>query len=238
MIYINHEKKAIFIHIPKTGGSYIGPTLAKYYGFKCYLHLIAFRRPDHDALCNTAEYSNTTPLTGVTTYDNSFFNKKIGILEYCSTSDYFNERMNMDEDKWSTYTKFCFIRNPYSRAVSGWRHFNTIFQKHISLYDYLHQTAVSNIEYGHIFMNQKTHIQKKDGQCGVTIIGRFEHLEEDFREILHSIGFDIMVHRPLRINVSNHSGSDDIELEIRTIQKINKLFKEDFDTFHYQMIHL
>ena len=236
MIYINHEKKAIFIHIPKTGGSYIGPTLAKHYGFTSYLNLIAFRRPDHDELCKTDSYSTT--LTGITTYDHSLFNKTIGLLEYCSTSEYFNEKMNMDPDKWKSYTKFCFIRNPYSRVVSGWRHFNAILYKNMPLYEYLHDTNISDIEYGHIYMSQKKHIQNQDGHCGVDIIGRFEHLEEDLREILNTLGFDRIVHKVRKVNVSNHSGSDDVHMDIRTIQIVNKLFKDDFDTFHYQMINL
>ena len=32
MCSINHDKKAIFIHIPKTGGSYIAEILQKNYG--------------------------------------------------------------------------------------------------------------------------------------------------------------------------------------------------------------
>lgn len=234
MIYINHTKKAIFIHIPKTGGSYIGPTLAKYYGFTSYLKLIAFRRPDHDDVCRTADFPCI--LTGNHLYDNSLFNRSIGILEYCSTSDYFNSKMNMDAEKWATYTKFCFIRNPYSRFVSGWRHFNKILNKNKSMYDYSINTNVSDIEYGHIFMSQKKHIQTKDGQCGVNIIGRFEHLEDDLREILGLLGFKQILHQVHKVNVSNNTGTDDVTLEIRTIRKVNELFRDDFDAFHYLLI--
>jgi hypothetical protein len=40
MIYINHAKRDIFIHIPKTCGSHIGPILVKYYGFTNYINVL------------------------------------------------------------------------------------------------------------------------------------------------------------------------------------------------------
>lgn len=196
MIYINHYKKSIFIHIPKTGGSYIGPTLEKYYGFTSYLNLIAYRRPDHDIICKTNYFRKV--LTGTTLYDNSFFNKLIGLLIYVKTSNHFNKIMNMDEEKWNTYTKFCFIRNPYSRVMSGWKHFNTIYKRDIDLFTYLNNpnilNTISDIEYGHVFMSQKRQIQEMNGLCGVNIIGRFEHLENDLRIILNQLGFKNIIH--------------------------------------------
>jgi hypothetical protein len=235
MIYINHEKKAIFIHIPKTGGSYIGPTLVKYYGFISYLPLIVLRRPDHDNVCKTHFFRRI--ITGIRTYDTSFFNKYTGLLLYCKTSDYLNQKMNMNEEKWLSYTKFCFIRNPYDRVLSGWKHFNIILNKNTQFNEYINNPYnVSDIEYGHIFMTQKTQIQDIDGTCGVDIIGKFEHLEEDLRIILKKIGFDKMIHVSKKENVSNKEGSEKIILEKQTIKKLNDLFADDLDLFHYKKI--
>lgn len=238
MIYINHEKKAIFIHIPKTGGSYIGPTLVKYYGFISYLPLIHCRRPDHNIVCRTKDFRRV--LTGNPKYDNSFFNKTIGLLVYCKTSKYLNDEMNMDEEKWETYTKFCFIRNPYDRALSGWKHFNIVLKMNIDFNSYISKQnlihSVSDIEYGHIFMSQKRQIEDINGLCGVNLIGRFEHLEHDFKIILNQLGFDKIYHPVEKVNVSNEDGAEDIILERKTIIKLNELFTDDFEMFHYQMI--
>lgn len=230
--------RAIFIHIPKTGGTYIGPTLVKYYGFTSYLELITRRRPDHNIICNTLYYPHI--LTGNRIYDNSFFNKLIGIVEYCKTSDYLNKAMNMDEYKWNSYLKFCFIRNPYDRLLSGWKHINIILKKETNFYEYISQNKynVSDVEYGHTFMSQCIQIQNKDGTCGVDIIGKFETLEEDLCNILYTIGFTKIVHIPIKKNVSNISGTNVIALERKTIKKINELLSDDFSTFHYKKMDI
>ena len=239
MIYINHDKEAIFIHIPKTGGSYIGPTLVKYYGFVSYLPLIHNRRPDHTTVCRQNAFRKV--LTGNPKYDNSFFNKVMGLLMYCKTSDYLNKEMNMDEEKWKIYKKFCFIRNPYERALSGWNHINIKLNLKSDFFDYINKpnllNDVSDIEYGHIFMSQKRQIEDETGECGVDIIGRFEYLENDLRVILNNLGFEKIFHPIEKVNVSNKNGAEDVIFEKKTIRKLNHLFADDLDFFHYQLIN-
>jgi hypothetical protein len=233
MLYINHEKKAIFIHIPKTAGSYIADALVKYYGFTNYINVLVNRRPDHDECCNINKYP--VVLTGNSTYDNSFFNKCIGILKYCQTCNYINRMCNMDSEKWNTYFKFCFIRHPYSRAISAWKHIKKIFPNALPFDQYIRQNKynVSNIEYGHIFMSQTTHITDLNGKCGMNMIGRFEHLESDFKIILNKLGFNKIIHSK---KIINNSGNFTLKIDRKILKIINYLFTDDFSNFKYKIV--
>jgi len=234
MLFINHEKKAIYIHIPKTAGTYIGKMLMKYYGFTSYLKLLLKRRPDHDIVCQTYRFKNVPTKTGKS--NNTHYNKLMGLLVYCKTSDYINKICNMDANKWQTYTKFCFIRNPYDRVQSGVKYLTKTVKNELSVDDYirLDPLDVSDIEYGHVFMTQKTQIQDIDGKCGVDVIGRFENLEEDFRRILNLIGFTKIVHVPQKFNITSEGVTTELKFKESTLKLINQLFAEDFDAFHYK----
>ena len=85
-------------------------------------------------------------------------------------------------------------------------------------------------------MSQYQQIQNIDGTCGVNIIGKFENLEDDFVIILNQIGFDKIKHIPKKENVSNIEGAKDILLEKKSIQKLNELFHNDLELFHYKKI--
>lgn len=239
MLFINHDKKAIYIHIPKTAGTYIGYNLVQYYGFTSYLKILLKRRPDHESICKTNNFK--TVLARLNRHNHTFYNKVIGILTYCKTSDYINQICNMNAEKWKTYTKFCFIRNPYDRVKSGWLYINQTLNPDIKLTldQYINQDPhdVSDIEYGHVFMSQKTQIQDVDGKCGVDIIGRFENLEDDFCRILKLIGFDNIIHTPKKMNVTSNAETKELKLTSTAIKKINMLFADDLNAFHYKIIN-
>ena len=80
MCSINHDLKTIFIHIHKTGGTFISYMLHKYYGFKNYY----LRRPDHDTFC-----MNKKKTTKYLNYENRIH----GVLMYFKTSPYINKKI-------------------------------------------------------------------------------------------------------------------------------------------------
>lgn len=221
MCSINHDKKAIFIHIPKNGGSYIAETLSKYYGFKNYY----LQRPDHKQFCLGKDNS-------VDKHENKIH----GTLMYYKTSTYLNKIMNMDQKKWNTYFIFTFIRNPYDRIVSGWNYvnkYNIPFEKYIDL-----NFKDNDYNYWHVFMSQSRHLIGNDGKINVHFIGKLENIEDDLTIILNRIGYYNKLHNQFKKNSKKHDNYINYYVNNDIVNKVNILVKEDLENFDYDKMNL
>ena len=219
MCSINHDKKAIFIHIPKTGGSYIAEILSKNYGFKSYY----LQRLDHKIFCLGKDES-------VDKHENKIH----GTLMYYKTSPYINKIMNMDDNKWNTYFIFTFVRNPYDRIVSGWNYvnkYNIPFKKYINI-----GNNVNAYDYWHVFMSQIRHIISNNGKIRADYIGKFEDLESNLRYVLNKLGFHRIIHKLFLKNEKKHKNYKLYYEDTSIIQKVNIIVEEDLKNLDYEEI--
>jgi len=227
MCSINHDKKAIFIHIPKTGGTFIRENLSKYYGFNFYI----LKRPDHDTFCNTNLYN------GNKEYPDFVANREHGILKYAKTSNFINRMINMNKEKWNDYKIFCFVRNPYDRLISGWNYLNSKHGINSSFDEFINnKERVSDFEYIHTFMSQYNNMINENNMFCIDLLGKFENIENDFKNILLNIGFkeEEIIHDLTKKNNFEHKHFTDIIINQNLLDLVNKLCYEDFDKFHYK----
>jgi len=223
MCSINHDKKAMFFHIPKTAGIYIRTSLQKYYDFDLYL----LNRNDHIEFCNTnPKYNDNNKL--------SFCCNK-GVVNYYKSSKYLNEIMEMDDEKWNEYFKFCVVRNPYEKAISAWNYImetemlNIDFDKYLTFKD-----IVSENEYWHIFLSQYDNMLDENGIMIVNHTIKYENLEEELEKTLLSIGFDKITHNNKKMkNVREHKPYKEYYTQ-ESLDIINGIYEKDFEFFGYK----
>lgn len=227
MCSINHDKKAIFLHIGKTAGIYIRENIDKYYNFELFL----LKRTDHSKFVEFDENLNKNKLL-------TFCCKK-GIIDYYKSSEFINDVMDMDGTKWNEYFKFVFVRNPYDRAVSGWNYNMETEKLNIDFNIYIEMgSIVSDEEYWHCFLPQSESVIDENGDYFVNFVGKFETLEEDFQKILKKIGFKKILHNPeVKKNNRKHNSYKKY-YDQKTLDIVNKIYEKDFELFGYKKYEL
>ena len=227
MCSINHDKKAIFIHIPKTAGIYIRSTLDKNYGFETYL----CNRDDHKEYCNTdLKLNKGKQLT--------FCNNR-GILSYYKSSKQLTNMIDLNDEKWKDYYKFCFCRNPYARIVSGWNYIQETEKLNIDFDVYLkYKNIVIENEFSHVFLQQSAHICDENGNYFMTYVGDFENLEKEFKKILLNIGFkeNEIIHDNKNKNKREHGSYKNYYTQ-EILDTVNEIYKDDFNKLKYPKCH-
>ena len=219
MCSINHDKKDIFFHIGKTAGIYIRNSLSNFYNFELYL----IKRPDHIEYCESNLELN----------NNFSFCCHKPIVQYFRTSSFFNNFTEMDDDKWNEYFKFCFVRNPYDRAVSGWNYLMETDNLNIDFDVYLKmKDIVTENEYWHVFLSQYETLIDKNGKMFIDFVGKFENLEDDFQIILKKIGFNKICHDKIFINRRKTDSYKKYYTQ-EALDIVNKIYENDFIHFNY-----
>ncbi len=228
MCSINHDLKAIYIHLPKNGGLYVEDILTKHYGFKT----LYFTRSDHENFIDPIEGFDSKKLV------NGFIKiRKQGIVRYFSTSSEHNEKTSMDEEKWNSYYKFTFVRNPYSKLVSAFKYLVQDeafqFEKFVENMD-----SLNNYIYTHAFISQYEHLLNSQNEIKLDFVGTFENLNEDLVKVLSNLGINKIKHgdyinKNIVINGSKKKVDYTTYYNENLIKIVNYLFDKDFEKFNY-----
>lgn len=142
------------------------------------------------------------------------------------TPDILRERLG--EDIYESSIKFAVVRNPYTRVLSEYFYrnksgnmgkFSTWFKNYYKKLDHAHKIPQSKF------------VDSED----ITILKQ-ESLQEDFSRFVEENNLPIKPELG-RENKSKHNKIDLVEeIPLPIIERINKLFEEDFIRFGYKMI--
>lgn len=215
---ISHNKKIIFIHIPKTAGQSMEIAL----GLDKKNELYGFEDGDGNRFSNEA---------GIRISGLERKKRKIICLQHLGAVEI---KKKYKREIWDNYFKFAFVRNPWDRVVSEY-HYISQQRKDLrellglslgdSFIDYVNKINVSKkIE------TQLSYISDENKNIIVDFAGKFENLDKDFQKVCQKINFSGSLKK---VNASGHKHYQEYYTEAAK-RMIGRLYGDDIKAFGYE----
>ena len=205
---ISHDKKLIFIHIPKTGGSAISQAMGIDIGVADNLSQNNFKD------CIFYEDKWWLPL-----------HLPARAIKELYPEVYFN------------YHKFTVIRNPYYRLLSAYFDKVKLDCPYNIIFDNLNPDHfaewVWKIKEGEI-VNEHVRLQTDYFEFGVTEIIRYEYLKKAWADFSSDYNFPKILPRVNESNLELPTSEYFAEIYTDTIKTINTIYAKDFELLNYR----
>lgn len=207
---ISHKHRAIFVHIPKTGGASIEYALG----------LI-----DDSNDKNTENREILHGWIDKSSTDLKSYGFISPVLQHLGIRDL---KKILPGDIFRDYFKFAIVRNPWDRMVSNYH-----FAGKLSFSGYSNHSFSEFLKDLNPFLKQEQcdFILDENGEPGVDFVGRFENLEQDFQTIAKKLNISGIT-LPVRNRTKHKHYSYYYTDETREL--VADLFKNDIKMFGYK----
>ncbi len=141
-------------------------------------------------------------------------------------------------EEFKNYFKFCFVRNPWDRIVSGYFYMTKMSSRISKLSplkpfsnfkEFVHKNDIIVMKKHIIFRPQYKQLVGGDNIL-VDFVGRFENLDKDFKIVCNKI--NLPSSELLWTNKSGHSPYRE-EYDEETKQLVQELYQKDIELFGY-----
>ena len=208
---LSHQHKTIFIHIPKTAGQSIETLFLDDLGLQWNERAPLLLRANPNSTLGPPRLAH------------------LSITEYL-TCGY------ISRPKFDSYFKFCFVRNPWDRAVSMYKYLTNKTETFEQFLANGPGNPNSNLAY--FFRPQTDYALDPNNRVKVDFIGKFETLKEDLDPIITHLRLNSELRhvnrsRTISDKTNNRSSYRDFYCQ-KTKKLIEKIYASDIETFNYK----